>query len=448
VVLADAKSLTESDTKTYFRNTGILFSSPSLTKYREFVKSRVLTWGVLKNDGFSKVRNELRSGAKGPTEHLLSTVEPTRDPAMQNGIGTKATPLPVVPTGSSRESITVRERHMSNSAVANSEEVIAGEEEVISEKESLLLDEPMEVAEALPEDSEKRWQLRENISARKRKAKNHKLKNDCFWYGTPKTACLAMASNLARAKHRSKTMLGVTDAHCQHSRLRPVHGMGQGATHGPTPCTFESCTLFDCHETEAHCSSFHSFDKKHQVQFFMVGFADDGAGHVNTMDPTMSIDELIERMNEDAQWWNDLLWTSGGDLEKPKCSCHATKHDFTATGAPVLKPGTFGPPIEIKPGNRQPTDETSQAMQRHSAHTDRETLGHWRLPAGNLTKACKAPKTMSDDAAALSTKTAMRAQDAWTCCFSTCLTKVGHTPQVDHFQPTQSEDTQRQASAE
>ena len=56
----------------------------------------------------------------------------------------------------------------------------------------------------------------------------------------------------------------------------------------------------------------------------MVGFVDDSAFSVNNflyqdIDP---VQDLLTRIQADAQLWTDLLWTSGGLFELPKCSYH------------------------------------------------------------------------------------------------------------------------------
>jgi hypothetical protein len=56
----------------------------------------------------------------------------------------------------------------------------------------------------------------------------------------------------------------------------------------------------------------------------MIGFVDDSSGQVNAFGehPQPSSEELIKRMQHDGQLWNDILWSSGGDLNLDKCSYH------------------------------------------------------------------------------------------------------------------------------
>jgi hypothetical protein len=48
--------------------------------------------------------------------------------------------------------------------------------------------------------------------------------------------------------------------------------------------------------------------------------------------PIQSPDLLLERATADAQLWNDLLSSSGGALEIPKCVYHLAHYGFTEAG--------------------------------------------------------------------------------------------------------------------
>jgi hypothetical protein len=86
----------------------------------------------------------------------------------------------------------------------------------------------------------------------------------------------------------------------------------------------------------------------------MVGFIDDSTGQVNEFgaDPQPSPERLIEIMRRDGQLWTNLLWSSGGALELPKCSYHYLHYMFTNNGAPIMAGGQVGPKLTIRTGNR------------------------------------------------------------------------------------------------
>jgi hypothetical protein len=71
----------------------------------------------------------------------------------------------------------------------------------------------------------------------------------------------------------------------------------------------------------------------------MIGFVDDSYACVNDfINPIQSPDLLLEQATADAQLWNDLLSSSGGALEIPKCVYHLAHYGFIEAGCPVLQP--------------------------------------------------------------------------------------------------------------
>jgi hypothetical protein len=86
-------------------------------------------------------------------------------------------------------------------------------------------------------------------------------------------------------------------------------------------------------------------------------------------------------MQSDAQLWNDLLWTSGGALELPKCTYHVINYAFTLDGAPILQGGQVGGDIILQTGDRM----NQHKIPFKSAHCSHKTLGHYKEPSGNQT---------------------------------------------------------------
>jgi hypothetical protein len=57
------------------------------------------------------------------------------------------------------------------------------------------------------------------------------------------------------------------------------------------------------------------------LRFNMVGFVD-GSTCITGGNPDDTLQQLLEKMRDDAQLWHDLLWCSGGKLELSKCGYH------------------------------------------------------------------------------------------------------------------------------
>lgn len=71
----------------------------------------------------------------------------------------------------------------------------------------------------------------------------------------------------------------------------------------------------------------------------MIGFVDDCNNCVNYFKNAIQHPNvLLEKAQEDAQLWNDLLYCSGGALEVRKCMFQFAHYVFSSTGALVLQP--------------------------------------------------------------------------------------------------------------
>ena len=137
-----------------------------------------------------------------------------------------------------------------------------------------------------------------------------------------------MGKTLHEAKHELKMNASITDKCYSHSSNHPIHGIGQGSSNGPHLwLKIISLILCDKHDEQAHGATFETPDKRFSMQVYLVGFVDDANGNVNGFrdDVQPPAQSLLEKMQHDAQLWNDLLWNSGGGaLELPKCfiKCH------------------------------------------------------------------------------------------------------------------------------
>ena len=65
----------------------------------------------------------------------------------------------------------------------------------------------------------------------------------------------------------------------------------------------------------------------HRVLLHMVGFVDDSTT-VTGGNKTDTVQDLLKKMQEDAQLWYDLLWCSGGNLELSKCGFHCIHYSL------------------------------------------------------------------------------------------------------------------------
>ena len=67
-------------------------------------------------------------------------------------------------------------------------------------------------------------------------------------------------------------------------------------------------------------------DSKIVLHITIVSFADDTTV-ITGGTQEQPIEQLLKRMQQDADLWNQLLWASGSKLEVSKCGHHIVYHD-------------------------------------------------------------------------------------------------------------------------
>ena len=144
-------------------------------------------------------------------------------------------------------------------------------------------------------------------------------------YGAHPKITLVHATTLQEARYKQKTALGISADGYSHCTAFPIYGTGQGSGNSPTIWVFISSSLCDAFESNASGALFETPDRTLSLRLFIISFVDDASLKVNrfsdTIQPTVA--DLAKTAEHDCQLWNDLLWSSGGALELPKCSYHA-----------------------------------------------------------------------------------------------------------------------------
>jgi hypothetical protein len=86
-------------------------------------------------------------------------------------------------------------------------------------------------------------------------------------------------------------------------------------------------------------------------------------------------------MKHDGQLWNDILWSSRGNLNLVKCSYHHIHYAFSDDGEPYLS-GIHGPPLVLSNANCS----QQWVIQHKSSYDFRTTLGVHKSPIGEHSK--------------------------------------------------------------
>ena len=114
---------------------------------------------------------------------------------------------------------------------------------------------------------------------------------------------------------------------------------------------------------------FKSPDGDITLRISIIGFVDDSTC-TTSVNPGTDITHLIEKTQEDAQLWHNLLWTSGGKLELPECGYHTIYYEFEDTGLPYISHSRTdgGAPIKLKTAQGEEI-----TIEKKNIHTPRRT---------------------------------------------------------------------------
>ena len=143
-------------------------------------------------------------------------------------------------------------------------------------------------------------------------------------FGLHENIAFVNAKTLQDAKFKLKTMLGISTTSYQHCKAFPIHGTGQGSGNSRIIWSFICSTLFEACDSRTYGALFESYDCTTSIRLYLIGFIDDCSQCVNdfAVHPQPTAAQLVQLMQHDAQIWNNLLWSSGGKLELPKCLFH------------------------------------------------------------------------------------------------------------------------------
>ena len=195
-------------------------------------------------------------------------------------------------------------------------------------------------------------------------------------HGIHRNVVFVHATTLEHAKFKLKYGAKVSEASYSHCTNFPIHGSGQGSSNSPTIWCFISSMLFKCHDSQAHGMIFRSPSGNNTLRMSIVGFVDDSTV-ITSDEPGKPVSSLIDRAQQDAQTWNDILFTSGGKLELPKCGFHVIYYEYTEAGIPYMLHSTN------RPINLKANDNTQIPIQEKDIHTSRKNLGHFKSPSRN-----------------------------------------------------------------
>jgi hypothetical protein len=135
------------------------------------------------------------------------------------------------------------------------------------------------------------------------------------------------------------------------------------------------------------------------------------------------IAEIADRLQQAAQWWEQLLHATGGQLELPKCFYYLLHWVFDSEGhARLATPEELNIQISL----RQSADDQEIDIKQRCFTTSHRTLGVHENPAGNYQTEYKHLLSKGQNMAQLLSAQLITRSDAWTAYRSIYLPSISY----------------------
>ena len=157
--------------------------------------------------------------------------------------------------------------------------------------------------------------------------------------GMPINAVRNYAKSLELMQYSVKTVYGVSKQSYRGTPFEPLFGTGQGS--GASPSVWLTLVMIQLNTLDRvipHRTNFTSADGTINHSRLADAFVDDTSMGI-TDNGNLSLDQLINRLENVAQTWEKLLHYSGGSLNLNKCSWYVMYWD-RKKGRPVMRAQT------------------------------------------------------------------------------------------------------------
>jgi hypothetical protein len=158
------------------------------------------------------------------------------------------------------------------------------------------------------------------------------------YYGVPKKHCKLQSTTLQNTEFRIRTALGDSLRTYNFFLSNPIHSTGQGSCASPAIWLFISSFLMYMLQAQANGMSMeyvkmNTFEKR--LCQWIEGFVDDTSIFANLEFGNNDLSELLEKIESDGQLWEQLLHTTGGELELSKCFYYILSWRWNNVGNPI-----------------------------------------------------------------------------------------------------------------
>ena len=203
--------------------------------------------------------------------------------------------------------------------------------------------------------------------------------------GMPTNAVKLHADTLERMKYKVKTAFGVSPNHYSSQTEQPLFGTGQGSGASPAVWLTLVVILMNTLDRITHERiRFRSPNSPMRHQRLTDAFVDDTSLAFNDNGNPMEYANMIKRMQNIAQNWENLLAYSGGALNLKKCSWSMLYWEWK-NGRPYMRPHT-AEDATITIRTQQHGHPPTSSIIRHTDPTESiRILGVHLNPTGEFT---------------------------------------------------------------
>jgi hypothetical protein len=228
--------------------------------------------------------------------------------------------------------------------------------------------------------------------------------------GIPEHTTTFITTFLKEARYHIKTMIGLTEKGYKSTIDNYLHGPGQGGKASPGIWTVVSSLIMKLMKIKAPGVGFCDPHQQRHATRIMDGFVDDTTAWVNHFLQAITgqehIDNIVQDLQTSAQWWEELLVATGGQLELPKCFYYIIDWVFNEHGDPILKEHSCKITIHDHVDNTQETIKQKSVTEAH------KTLGIMLSPTNHTDQAIKQLQKKIDDASRVMRSTPLTHMEA------------------------------------
>ena len=141
---------------------------------------------------------------------------------------------------------------------------------------------------------------------------------------------------LKQAIYQIKTVMGVSDRSYSHIRESGVFETRQDNIMSISSWLMKVSCLIDAHMKHSHGAKYSNHTGSlWDIIIRILGFFDDNNLY-NTGEKYETIKDILKKTQDDAQFWHNLITSSGARLELAKCFTQIIQFEFALSGAPVI----------------------------------------------------------------------------------------------------------------